>query len=127
MAFKKGTSPSPGNPTTPGRRLVSRVQTAVNGALDVLEMNHIDVQGKTSSELSVLILEALRKDFVGTIKSLSPILPKDVSVNVTRNESVEQIDDDELARLVAESARRRREREQAIEGEIIEQSTGTDG
>jgi len=127
MPFPKGKSPSPGNPNTVGKRAVTKVQNALDKALDVLDANQVDVQGKTASELSVLLLEALRKDFVGAIKGLSPILPKDVSIDVTRRTEATDMSDQQLLDIIGDRARMRREKEKDVTQETEEvASTGSD-
>lgn len=126
MPFKKGQVANPLGQHSPGRKAVTKAQTALNKALEVLESNQVaDLNGKLASELSVLLLEALRKDFVGAIKGLSPILPKDVSIDVTRRTEATDLSDEQLLEIIGDRARQRREQEKAIEAEIVEEVAET--
>lgn len=126
MPFKKGQVANPQGNNSPGRKAVNKAQNALNMALEVLETNQVaDLNGKLASELSVLLLEALRKDIVGAIKGLSPILPKDVSIDVTRCTDAANMTDEQLLDIIGERARMRHEQAKEIEGEIVQEEVKT--
>jgi len=126
MAFKQGQSGNPkgGQLSSPGRRTVNKMQKALEQAIDALSIKN--PEGMLASEMADIIVESMRKNPIGTLKAIAPLLPKDVNIDVTRRSEPVDLSDEDLAELVAERARSRREAEQVIEGEI-EDMTGTDG
>lgn len=111
--FKKGQS---GNPTgiqnKAGRRAHSKLQNALDKTIDLLGVDRLDGCGSTA--LAELLLPKLKADPVGTIQRLACLFPKDVSVDVTHSNNANNLTDDELADIIAQRARLRRD-EQAID------------
>lgn len=109
---------------TPARKAVNKAQRAFNNAMDILGDKKVDVDGKLTSELTALLVEAMRKDIVGAIKGLASIIPKNVEIDVThRTHQATDLTDDELAMIIAERARARRELEQTIEADVLPDNT----
>ena len=118
--YKKGQVANPtGNNGQPGRKVVTKVQKAINKAIDLLGKNAVSKCGVT--ELAGLICDELKGNPVATLKALAPLLPKDVAIDVTHSKSAQTLTDDELADIIATRARQRLDDSRVVDGEIIEE------
>jgi len=107
MPFPKGQSGNPsGNNGQAGRKVITKVQKAINAAIDLLGKRSVTTQCGVT-ELANLICDQLQDNPVATLKALAPLLPKDVAIDVTHTQSAKSLTDDQLADIIAERARSR--------------------
>lgn len=105
-----------------GYRAKSKIQKGLDNAIELLGKRAID--GKGATALGELIAEKLESDVIGTLKALSGILPKQVSVDVHHSASALQMSDEQLLEIIKS---RSLPAEKQVNGQVIEHETGNNG
>ena len=108
MPFKKGQSGNPSGLSSHDKEVMRKIRTAVNRGID--NMKSGKVVGVVA--LGEKITEALEDNAVATLRALAPLLPKDIFVETTSYTDASKITDAELADLIANRARAKRDEDQ---------------
>lgn len=111
MTIAKGEIRNPyGSQGKASRRALTKLQHALDKAIDLLGNDISD----GTTVLAGKIKDKLESDPVGTIKALSPLFPKDVSIDVSSSQDAQKLSDSELADIIAKRARNRLEQAKDI-------------
>ncbi len=97
MTWVKGRTGNPAGTSKVHRRLLTKVRSSLDMAIDGLGT----ASHGGATEMASLITQALRDDVIGTLKALQGFFPKDIHVDVQHSGASKTLSDDDLADIIA--------------------------